>query len=128
MKGGFGFKFKFKFKKNLSELCVSAVKKPRIVPRFIVTAEALRARRMAPAIPARSANPSLPEAEIRMGEGGSEGAKAGPYRRLNVRIPSGKKSLRTQRPWPTKSWRSRLRGNKAAGSLSYFLSPQSLLR
>ena len=32
-----------------------------------------------------------------MGEGGSEGAKAGLYRRLNVRIPSGKKSLRTLR-------------------------------
>ncbi|NBU70796.1 MAG: hypothetical protein EBS53_05000 [Bacteroidetes bacterium] len=39
---------------------------------------------MAPAIPARSANPSLPEAELRMGEGGSEGAKAGPYRRFEI--------------------------------------------
>ena len=34
---------------------------------------------MAPTIPARSGNPSLLEAEVRMGEGRSEGAKAGPY-------------------------------------------------
>ena len=41
---------------------------------------------MALAIPARSANPSLPEAEVRMGEGRSEGAKARPYRVLNSRV------------------------------------------
>ena len=42
---------------------------------------------MAPTIPARSANPSLPEAEVRMGEGRSEGAKAGPYRDfVNVKV------------------------------------------
>ena len=37
---------------------------------------------MAAAMPARSANPSLPEAEVRMGEGRSEGAKARPYKIL----------------------------------------------
>jgi hypothetical protein len=44
---------------------------------------------MVPTIPARSANPSLLEAEVRMGEGRSEGAKAGPYRdfvNVNVKV------------------------------------------
>ena len=44
-KEGHGFEFRLRLKKILSELCVSAVKKPRFLPRFIVTAEAQRTRR-----------------------------------------------------------------------------------
>jgi hypothetical protein len=43
-KEGHGLEFRLRLKKILSELCVSAVKKPRILPRFIVTAAAQRPR------------------------------------------------------------------------------------
>ena len=72
-------------KKSLRSLRLSG-KKPRIIDLFF-TAEAQSTRRLAPTIPARSANPSLLEAEVRMGEGRSEGAKAGPYRDfVNVKV------------------------------------------
>ena len=71
---------------------------------------------LAPSIPARSANPSLPEAEIRMGGGRFEEAKAGPHRGWGLVVIGFFVPAKARRPGSGAHQRLAVRGVEKRGS------------